>query len=409
MALTTNTAVETTNLPSSSELSKDDIVDLLMDDEQVPPAEPEKKETPKKEEVTEEDDEEKLETKEDEETEPEIEDFHAPVSRKEILKKYPTLFKDFPYLQTAYYRDQQFTEKFATPAEADEIIKKAETYDKFEQVLSEGNLSQVLKAIKAKDENNFGKVVDEYLGTLYEVDLNAYNAVLGNIITTTVQEMLKEAKNIENEDLKSAAILLNQFVFGNSQLRQPTKFSKETDPKLSEKERQLQEREQKLAKEKFDSAYTELDSKVQNLLKSTVDRYIDPKESMSGYVRKNAVNDVLNEAREVIDKDTAFRRTIDNLWKRSFEEDFSRRSLDTIRSAYLSKAKTVLPNIIKKVRAEILKDTKTAKKEENKEEKRGPLPPGRTAASSTPKSSETKERNDNPSRGKSTLDYLMED
>ena len=34
----------------------------------------------------------------------------TPVRRKEILAKYPKLFKDFPYLEKAYYREQQFTE-----------------------------------------------------------------------------------------------------------------------------------------------------------------------------------------------------------------------------------------------------------------------------------------------------------
>src|SRR5215831_19879700 len=36
----------------------------------------------------------------------------TPVRRGEILAKYPNVFKDFPYLEKAYYREQQFTETF---------------------------------------------------------------------------------------------------------------------------------------------------------------------------------------------------------------------------------------------------------------------------------------------------------
>lgn len=63
---------------------------------------------------TTEDDEDELKELEEELEGPKEEDLEltTPVRRKEILKKYPTLFKDFPYLEKAYYREQQFTKYF---------------------------------------------------------------------------------------------------------------------------------------------------------------------------------------------------------------------------------------------------------------------------------------------------------
>src|SRR6185436_17783046 len=55
----------------------------------------------------------------------------TPVARREILKKYPTLFKDFPYLEKAYYREQQFTELLPTIDDAKQAVAKSETLDKF--------------------------------------------------------------------------------------------------------------------------------------------------------------------------------------------------------------------------------------------------------------------------------------
>src|SRR5215469_5901676 len=57
---------------------------------------------------------------EDELAEPDEEKLQldTPVPRREIIKKYPKLFEDFPYLEKAYYRDQQFSRMFETPAEA---------------------------------------------------------------------------------------------------------------------------------------------------------------------------------------------------------------------------------------------------------------------------------------------------
>src|SRR6188508_1980225 len=49
----------------------------------------------------------------------------TPVRRKEILAKYPKLFKDFPYLEKAYYREQQFTEINPTIEDARVASEKA--------------------------------------------------------------------------------------------------------------------------------------------------------------------------------------------------------------------------------------------------------------------------------------------
>src|SRR3990167_9176528 len=61
------------------------------------------------------------------EEEPERLDLVAPVRKKEILAKYPTIFKDFPYLEVAYFRDRQFSEIFPTVDDAKEAQEKADT------------------------------------------------------------------------------------------------------------------------------------------------------------------------------------------------------------------------------------------------------------------------------------------
>ena len=64
----------------------------------------------------------------------------TPVRRKEILAKYPQLFKDFPYLEKAYYRDQQFTEVFPTIQDAKIAVEKATILDRFEQQVVNGGI-----------------------------------------------------------------------------------------------------------------------------------------------------------------------------------------------------------------------------------------------------------------------------
>src|SRR5262245_60605887 len=72
----------------------------------------------------------------------------TPVRRKEILAKYPKLFKDFPYLEKAYYREQQFTELLPTIADAKLAVEKAQILDRTEQQVMSGDIIGVLSAYK---------------------------------------------------------------------------------------------------------------------------------------------------------------------------------------------------------------------------------------------------------------------
>src|SRR4030095_17039531 len=129
---------------TSKDMSVSDMEDFLKEtpeDEVIPLETPKKKEK----ESEKEDEEESEEGKETEE-EPEEDELEelveelaepdesklqlvTPVRRKEILKKYPNVFKDFPYLEAAYYRDRQFTEVFSDLDNAKEALGKAESFD----------------------------------------------------------------------------------------------------------------------------------------------------------------------------------------------------------------------------------------------------------------------------------------
>lgn len=405
---TENILPTTLGQSSSNELSKEDIVDLLSGDETViEEKEEEKEEKPKKEKDEDDDNEEKEEDEikiEDEEVKDDDLELMVPARRQEILKAYPDLFKKFPYLERAYYRDQKFTEMFATPQEAEEVIERAKSFEEFETTLLEGNIENILNTIRTKNPNSFGKLVDNYLPALSKIDSNAFNAVLGNVVKNTVSAMVEEAGRINNEDLKSAALILNQFVFGSSKFTPPTKFHKE-EPEVSDAEKRIKEREHALVERKFKDTSSEINTKIDNTLKSTIDRHIDPKGALTAYEKKHAINEALQTAQQMIDEDKSFSRILDNLWKEAFKNDFNQSSKDKIRSAYLSKAKTVLPEAIKKIRAEALKD----KKRTTSENKRGPLPPNRTSTSSTTSRGKTSEDKPQIQKGMSTYDFLSED
>lgn len=415
-----------TGVIEDKSMSKEDVIKFLGEDDvdEKDKEEPldlkESKEKKAKEDKTEEDDkeesleegeEDELSELEDELEEPTEEQLEltTPVARREILKKYPQLFKDFPYLERAYYREQQYTELLPTLDDARAAVEKSTALDNFEKEVLDGRTETILKAIKESNQSSFNKLVDDYLPTLARVDEKAYHHVIGNTVKHTIIAMVQEARTSNNEKLQEAAQILNQFVFGSSNFQPIQKLSidgQEAQVK-NEKEEQLNQRERAIVQKQFDSARSDLTNRVNNILKSTIDVNIDPKDSMSSYVKKYASQEVLTELDGLIGKDSRFKVIMDKLWERAFQDGFTQVSTDRIRSAYLSKARTLLPSVIKKARNEALKGMgkKVSSEKESVSVRRGG------------KSQKDEEDNESPRastpnkipKGMRTIDYLMQD
>jgi hypothetical protein len=419
----------------SPEMSKEDIVDFLSDDKddkgEIIPLDDKSKSKGEKDDETpdadtddtdddtddnddaEEDDDTSLEDELEEDLEGPTEDqleLMTPVARREILKKYPNVFKDFPYLERAYYREQQFTEVFPTVDDAKESLEKSNTLDKFEQDLMGGNTELMLKAVKSNPKA-FNKIVDNYMDTLARVDEKAFHHVVGNTIKQTIMEMVKESRASNNEPLGMAAQILNQFVFGKSTFEPPKALS-EPDKPGDDKESQLTARERAFNRNRLDSATSELNQKVNNSYKATIEANMDPKNSMTDYVRRNAIRDAQEKLETLISKDSRFKILVDKLWERAIEDNFSKSSTDKIRSAFMSKAKTLLQPVIKAARNEALRGMgKRVMKDSSEEQtsntppKKGPVKQGQLQSQ---QKSSGKISKSVPS-GMSSLEFLMSD
>lgn len=322
----------------------------------------------------------------------------TPVRRKEILKAFPDLFKKFPYLERAYYRDQKFTELLPTIEDAKEAVVKAQTLDNFERDILGGNTETLLKSVRENDQQAFLKIVDNYLPALAKVDERAYQHVIGNVIKHTITAMVQEGRRSSNDVLQNAAQILNQYVFGTSDFVPPQNLVKpsQVDP---EKEK-LVEREKQFARQQFETVLGDLSSRVQNTIKGTIENNIDPRGSMTDYVKKNAIKDAADTLEQYIQKDARFRAVLDKMWENAAKSNFSKESVERIRSTYLSKAKTLLPTVIKKARNEALRSG-SKRSTENKDE--SPIKVGKSTSSSN--SGKAK----NIPKNMKTLDFLMQD
>jgi hypothetical protein len=286
------------------------------------------------------------------EIDPEKLELVTPVRRREILKKFPTLFKEFPYLEKAYYREQQFTEIHGTIEEAKQAKADQEVLHKFSQdVIVDGNVKSILKLIKEGNPDKFNEVADGYLDHLYEIDRNAYQHVTGNM----VKEIIANLWETGTDENKAAALALNQHIFGTSKYKPPTKLAKETKPEDKSKEEALLTREREFVERQVKTAANEISTRVNNTIKSYIETNIDPKGNMSEYVKTKAIGDSMEKITELMSKDARFKAITDKLWEKAAKANFSEESKTEIRRAFLSKAKSLLEPVIKSSRNIALK------------------------------------------------------
>ena len=331
---------------------EDDDIKLKEDEDE----EEEKLDLDEKEEDEDKDKKKKVAKGEDEDDEIEIE---APPRKKEITTKYPTFFKDFPWMEKMMYRDKQYTELFGSFDDAREIAESAEVLQDFERDLMQGDTTKVLAKIKEIDSKAFDKLVDDYLPNLAKVDKDAYFEVVGNIGRHIVKDIASEAIKRQNagdkdtsQTLKSMANLLNQFLFGTTEFEEP-KVRAQKDEKTDE----LEQERMQFVKERFETVRDDLQGKVDKILRATIADYIDPKGEMSSYEKRNAIRDCLLDVHRSVREDTGFVKSLDRLWDAVFSTRFSNDSQSRVQKAYLGKSRSVLKAAIKRARAEALKDT----------------------------------------------------
>ena len=393
-----------------------DTFELLNADDEVPDEKVEPLDIPIEKESEGEDEGEKEEKEEvdelkelEEELKPPTEEdleLTTPVRRKEILAKYPTLFKDFPYLEKAYYREQQFTEIYPTIQDARISAEKAQILDRAEREVMNGDITMFLEAAKQENVEAFNKIADNYLPTLRKVDQQAYYHVLGNVIKDTIITMVREGRSLGDQGapLTAAANVLNQFIFGSQTFTPPNQLAKKVDPQVQEQQRHYQEQEQQRVMNTFTTVRDDLQHRADNVLKATIDGHIDPNKTMSEYVKGHATQEAFDNLETLISKDMRFRSLLDKLWERAFHSGFDKESTDRIKSAYLSKAKTLMPSVIRTARSNALKDRATSNEEVPT--RKGPIARGQSTAPSSRGS--YRKASDIP-RGMSTLDVLMKD
>jgi len=337
---------------------------------------------------------------------PEDLELTTPVKKREILAKYPDVFKDFPSLEKAYYRELAFTRVFPTIDDAREAASAVNVLNSFEADLKEGKTTDLFKAILKDDPNAFNKLADSYLDNLKETSEQAYYHVIGNVAKDFVETMVRAGKKAENKELQDAATTLYQFMFGNVDWSPKQKLAIDDKAPENEERVKLQKEREEFETSKFTERQGELMTGVDNRIKSVIDANIDKKGQMVPFAKKAAVREVKEKLDSLVKSDSRFQTIVKQLWQKAKESKYSQDSLQRIESAHVSKAKSLLPTIIVSVRKEALKNNSVSRQTDKTKEDETPRTRPRNSATPKTEADQTDFKN-KPKPEESSLDFLL--
>ena len=314
------------------------------------------------------------------EVEPEKEDIIESargIDLAKVKEKYPDFAKtnEFRELRNAYFRESKFSELFPTIEDAKEAAENNDTFVKLnDDIINKGDATSLLESVKNASPESLKKLTSSFLDKVYALDETLYIEAVKPVFRGLAKQIYNEGqkalkRNAESEDGKAlvwTARNIMQYVFQDAD--EVTKDEPRADPKISEKEKELSEREQAIARDKFTSAYNTCDTSVERHLDKAILEGLDPDGKLNEFTRDTLVEKIKNEIKAQISKDNLHLKRMGSLWKRAEQQGFSRESLSSIVTAYLERARPVIPTVRNKFRSMAIKDRVTKDDDENSRE-----------------------------------------
>ncbi len=304
--------------------------------------------------------EEKVEEEETLEVEEE-EEFHIRPSLQEVTKEFPDLFKKFPALRDMYFREQKLTEVFPTVEEAEAAKEDLEGFEKLELQLSTGKLDDTqstLKTVKELGEDVLPNLAINFLPALKQIDPNSYYSAVTPILVEMVRTLHDVGTRNSNDNFKNAALVASLHFFGDQEVATGKREVNLPKPKVSdqkdEKDSTVNKEREEFNKERYNALFSDVAEEYESQLTNKIENGLDPDEVMTPYFRTMLIKDIISRINNALSIDRGHKAQMDSLWKKASAAGFSRNWKDRILNAALSRAKTIIPTVRSKARAEAL-------------------------------------------------------
>lgn len=316
------------------------------DEEEAAPAE----EEPAEEEFAEEEPTEEEPAEEPEEKAAKDEKFEGRPTLTDIKTKYPKIFKEFPDLREVLFREQKFSEAFGSVEEAQTAAAKVQNFDTIEAALLGGDSSPIIDQLQANAPEALVQVVDNFLPKLLEKSQDLYLRASVPVIEQFIHSAYEHGKRVGDANLMKSAQHAANFIFGKPEIPDPSRRGKPSGPHPAEQK--LEEERKSWAQTRFRESSHEISGQVDRVLEREIENGLDPDKKLSDRQRTRLIQDIKDEIDAQLSKDEGFKRQMRGMWQRASTSNYSREQRASIQSAFLARAKPLVPAIRSRLKAE---------------------------------------------------------
>lgn len=282
---------------------------------------------------------------------------------KALKEKYPDIFKQFPELKKELFRNQEFNSLFGSVKDAQTAAARSEDLAVLEaNLIEDGDAGFLLKVLKERAPDAFKKFSKRFVGDLFELDRDTYREVTNPLFQFALSAAVKEGKSKGDKNMVAAAKLINHFMFGSYDVKEP-----EPDTDSVVEERVKSEREKWMEDATREATSEIYDATRESIL---VDIMAGLPKDMSKWQKEKLADDIADAVDEQLRKDAQFVGNLKTLFGKARASRYSRESKARIKSAYLARAKNALPRVIARKTAEAT-GSKTSPKSKVKKQFRG--------------------------------------
>lgn len=322
------------------------------------------------------DDDEQEEDEEGDEEEPDETEKRL-TSYTDVKKEFPDLFKKFPDLKAALFRDEKYNEIFGSVKDAQSAAERANTLTAIEHDLFEdGDPVKLLTMVKKNNPESYEKIITATFNELRANDKDLYLEVAAVPIKQVLRSAYREAQEKGDKNLLNSALWIHKFFFNDSKLEDKVKMEDGIKPKEKTKEQtEYEKRIKEIDEREYNGFKGAVDESYINQMSKEIRSGLGNDERISPFMQNVLVREILTEIYNQLQKDDSYQGKLNSLWKQAASAKFSSDFKSRIISTALARAKSLVPE----VRKRLVKEALSGKQKQN-----------------TNKDNNTERRNNNP-------------
>lgn len=288
---------------------------------------------------------------------------------KRVDKEFKGVFKKFPELRRAVFRDHAYNELFSTVDDAREASEKAETMDQHEARIMAGDPSILLKTLGETDVRSLESFSLNFLPTLGKLAPTLVAKACFPYIRGLLASALADADSAGNKNLKNSIGHISQYLWKSFELPpEPKAAEVRRDPAFVEAQRRAHVLEQRLDDDFRGRTARVAHGRLNSMILEGLTKDEKLKDKFSPYELRHVAADIFRQVTSALDADQRYSRGIDAIFDRAARDGYKDDYMARVRDAFLAGARTHLSTARAKVVADALKEKgmKVGDKDKNK-------------------------------------------